>query len=571
MKMITFRKEEEALRSGNMRFRDQIKIMAKPELGFIKAIIINTLAMSLLGLAVPIAIQSIINNIGVRTLIQPIVVMSLMLLFILGFSNVLQVIQTYTIEILRRRLFIRYGFVVMERLERYVTENYRKINSSALINRYFDIVIMQSSMVNFFVEGAAFIIMFVIGFTLLGFYHPYFLLFGLFMVAFLVVDWLIFGLDGIAAGSPEADGKYKAEEWMEQVGHSRHLFLSKGARAFSSSKLTKLMNDWLVVRNDLFTFQFRQHIGLQIFSSLVNVLLVFLGSILVLRGQLSVGQLVAAALVLSNIVANVGRLQSFFTSVYDYSTSLDKIAEFYDHPLEDDTSILLPDNYHIKFDQVKLSPNYHFNFEFSEGTKNYILIKSFSAKNKLMEFCYGLTNPDSGKILLGGKLLDDLDKAGFRDQFLIIDQDHFFHGTVAENLVGFLPEGLRPSLTEIDAALEKVGLDELIRAMPEGINTMILPHGHPLSKSQLLALQVAKAILLKPRIVIVTTDFEHISTEKRMKCLKVLTDKSSSWTLLFFSQKNQKDKFDHYYALSRDKLKTFPTKDELLKELAQDE
>jgi putative ABC transport system ATP-binding protein len=571
MKFTTYRKEEDALRSGIMRFRDQLKIMAKPELGFIKAIIVTTLATSILGLAVPVAIQSIINNIGVRTQIQPIVIFSLMLLFILGFSNMLQIVQTYTIEVLRRRLFIRFGFVVMERLERYITENYRKINHQALINRYFDVVIMQSSMVNFFVEGAAFIIMFFIGFLLLAFYHPYFLIFGLLMFAFLITNWILFGFDGVAAGAPEADGRYNAESWMEQVGHSRHLFMSKGGRNFSSKKLTDLMNSWLIFRNDLFTFQFRHHVGLQIFSSMVNVLLVSLGSYLVLKGQLSIGQLVAAALVLSNIVSNIGRLQTFFNSVFEYSTSLDKIAQFYDHPLEDDHLTSLPEKYDLQFSDVTLAPNYHFNFSFKEGSKNYILIKSFSAKNKLIEIIYGILNPEKGKFKIGGKLLDDLDRAGVRDHIMIIDQENFFGATVLENLIGFLPDDQRPQLTEIDNALEKVGLSDLIKSLPDNLETKILPHGFPFTKSQLISLQVAKAILCQPKIILVRSDFEFISTTKRIACLKELTNPEASWTLLFFSQKNQKNIFDNYYAISRNNLKQFASKDELLKELAQDE
>ena len=571
MNFTTYRKEEDPIRSKTMRFRDQLKILAKPELGFIKAIIITTLATSILGLAVPVAIQSIINNIGVRTQIQPIVIFSMMLLFILGFSNMLQVVQTYTIEILRRRLFIRFGFVVMERLERYVTENYRKINHQALINRYFDVVILQSSMVNFFVEGSAFIIMFLIGFLLLAFYHPYFLIFGFLMLVFLIANWLLFGIDGVAAGSPESDGKYNTEEWMEQVGHSRHLFMSKGGRGFSSKKLTDLMNSWLVVRNDLFTFQFRQHIGLQIFSSLVNVLLVSLGSYLVLQGQLSIGQLVAAALVLSNIVSNIGRLQTFFSSVYDYSTSLDKISQFYDHPLEDDTLTMLPDSYDLNFENVVLSPNYNFNFTFKEGTKNYILIKSFSAKNKVIELIYGILNPEKGKMSIGGKIFDDLDRPGVRDNILVIDQENFFGGTVLENLIGFIPEDKKPHLTEIDQALTAVGMSEMVNALPEGLDTKILPHGYPFTKSQILSLQVAKAILSKPKIILVRSNFEYISTVKRIACLKVLTNPEAKWTLLFFSQKNQKNVFDNYYSLTRNNLRKFSSKEELLKELAQDE
>jgi putative ABC transport system ATP-binding protein len=568
MKMFTYHKDDEQIRSAKTRFRDQLKILARPEFGFIKAIIVNTLAMSILGLAVPVAVQSIINNIGVRTMLQPVIVLTLILVFILGFSSLLQIIQTYTIEILRRRLFIRFGFVVMERLERYQSEHFKKINAQSLINRYFDIVVMQSSMVNFFVEGAAFIIMFLIGFSLLAFYHPYFLAFGLFMLLFLIANWMLFGIDGVNAGSPEADGRYNAELWLEEVGTTRSMFLSSNARRFSSSKLTKLMNQWLVKRTTLFGYQFKQHIGLQIFSALVNILLVFLGSFLVLRGQLSVGQLVAAALVLSNIVAHVGRLQSFFTSIYEYSSSLDKIAEFYDHPLEVDASDIVPPHYSLRLEHVYLEPNYNFNFSLNQGSKNYIFVKSFSAMNKIIELIYGMLQPEKGQVFIGNYLYSDLDRSKVRDEIAIIEQNRFFSGTVLENLTGFLPEGHAINKTEIHFALEQVGMQEMIADLPLGLDTVIMPHGYPFTKSQILSLQVARTILMKPKMVIVTSDFEFISTAKRMKCLDVLTQENAPWTLLFFSQKSQKDVFKDYYSISRNELKKLNDRNELLKELS---
>jgi ABC-type bacteriocin/lantibiotic exporter with double-glycine peptidase domain len=125
---------DDRLKSG-MRFRDQLKIMAKPETGFIKAIVVNTLAVNFLSLGVPLAIQTIINNIGVRTMAQPLVVLCFLLMIILSCSGILQAIQTYTVEILQRRLFVRYGYVIGERLASYNDKDFRSAKSPDLINR----------------------------------------------------------------------------------------------------------------------------------------------------------------------------------------------------------------------------------------------------------------------------------------------------------------------------------------------------------------------------------------------------------------------------------------------------
>lgn len=558
-------KTDDLIRSGE-RFRDQLKLMSLPETGFVKSIVVTTLAVTFLSLGVPLAVQMIINNIGVRTMTQPLVVLCLLLLFILSCSGVLQAIQTHTVEILQRRLFVRYGLIITERLTHYQDKYFRSANSPDLINRYFDIIIMQSSMVTFFVSGFGFIIQFVIGFALLAFYHPYFLGFAGFMAQFLIFNWMLFGPDGVKAGSPEADGKYKVVSWVEELSRVRNIFSSDHGKDFSNAKMTNLFNEWLQVRNNLFNFQFRQHIGLQIFGVVMNVILLGMGGFLVLKKELSAGQLVAAALVVNSIIAGLPNLQNFFFSVYNYSTALDMIARFYDYPLETPKEhAVIPKKLDFEFENVVFEPNYHFNFGFKEGTKNLIFVKSFSSIQLFYESLMGFADNTSGVIKYDNLLLDDLDIGSIRNHIQIIRHDQFFAGTILENLVGL---GDKKFLTtEIQEALKKVGLDENIAKLKLGVETEIRPNGYPLSKSQLLALQVARAILLKPRILLVTPDFEQISTFKRKLIFNELLKKEHDWMLLFFTQRFYKAEFDSYRMFERSKMIDLNGPSDLLKEI----
>lgn len=565
-KMLFHHKLDELVRSGQ-RFRDQLRIMARPESGFIKAIVIITLAMSLLNLGVPLAVQTIINSIGVRTMAQPLVVMCLLLFFILTCSGVLQTIQTYTVEILQRRLFVRYGFVISERITRYQDQKFRAANSPDLINRYFDIIIMQSQMVVFFVNGFGFIIQFIIGFALLAFYHPYFLGFAGFMAQFLVANWLLFGPDGVRAGSPEADGKYDVVSWVEETSRVRNVFTSDKGRDFSYSKMNHLFNRWLEVRNSLFTFQFRQHIGLQIFGVVMNVLLMALGGYLVLRGELSAGQLVAAALVVNSIIASLPNLQNFFFSIYNYSTALDMIARFYDYPLEQvKETATMPAKLDFSLENVTFEPNYRFNFSFRENTKNLILVKSFSSMTHLYEAIMGNSDHTSGSVKYDDTLIQDLDIGQIRNHIQIVAHDQFFAGTLRENLVGLAGESAITE-TEIQDVLLRTGLFENVEALPEKLETKIRPNGFPFTKSQLLAIQVARALLLRPRILFITPDFEQISSYKRKLIYKELLSKKNKWTLLFFTQRYYKGEFDRMVMLERSNLKELRTDNDLLTEI----
>lgn len=564
---LKFHQRTDSLIRSGQRFRDQLKLMSRPEFGFVKVIVINTLAISLLSLGVPLAIQTIINNIGIRTMIQPLVVMSVILFFILSCSGLLQVIQTYTVEILQRRLFVRYGYVIGEKLTAYQNAKFKKANSPDLINRYFDVIIMQSEMVNFFVNGFGFIIQFIIGFALLSFYHPYFIGFATFMAQFLIINWLLFGPDGVRAGSPEADGKYSLVSWIEELSRARNIFTSDNGKSFSNSKLTHLFNKWLGVRNTLFKFQFRQHIGLQIFSVTMNVILLFLGGYLVLKQELSAGQLVASALIVNGIIASLPNLQTFFFSIYNYSTSLDMIARFYDHPLEDEKlGLPVPEKYDFKFENLKFEPNYHFNLSYKEKTKNLIFMKSYSSLELFYESLIGFSDPTSGSIYYDGKLIQDLDLGKIRNNIQIISNDQFFNGTVMENLVGLNPTR-NYTMSEIHEVLNKVGLLENIQKSEKGFETEIRPNGFPFTRSQLLAIQIARALLLKPKILVVTPDFEQISTFKRKLVFQELTNKENEWTLLFFTQRFYKGNFDRYSVFERQALKELSGSTELLQEI----
>lgn len=567
MRKYKFHTKHDLLVKSGMRFRDLMRLMNHHEGGFIKAIIVNALGINLLGLGIPVAVQMIINNIGVRTMAQPLVVMCIILLFILSCMGGLRVIQTYTVETLQRRLFVRFGLVIGEKLNAYQDRYFRSANSPDLINRYFDIVIMQSQMVIFFVNGFGFVIQFIIGFALLGFYHPYFLSFAAFMAQFLIVNWYLFGPDGVKAGSPEADGKYSVVSWIEELSRVRNLFTSDNGRDYSNRKLTNLFNDWLVTRNTLFSFQFRQHVGLQIFAVVMNIILLGLGGYLVLNAQLSAGQLVAAALVVNGIIASLPSLQDFFFSVYNYSTALDMVARFYDYPLEETKqSAKLPEVFDFQVENMTFTPNYLFNFGFKEGTKNLILVKSFSSMNHLYDTLIGSSDHSSGHLRYGHDLLEDLDLGGIRNYIQKISREQFFAGTIKENLVGLA--GTREfTLTELYDALERVGLKENIESLPQGLETIIRPNAYPLTTSQNLALQMARAILLKPRLLFVTPDFEQISTYKRKLVYQELLNKENKWTLLFFTQRNYVGDFDRYCVFTRSSMADLASKQEFLKEI----
>jgi ABC-type multidrug transport system fused ATPase/permease subunit len=163
-------------------------------------------------------------------------------------------------------------------------------------------------------------------------------------------------------------------------------------------------------------------------------------------------------------------------------------------------------------------------------------------------------------------MIEDLDIHQIRNHIQIIAHDQFFAGTIRENLTG-LAIYREFTHTELREALQRVGMLENIEKLPEGLDTQIRPNGYPFTRSQLLALQMAKAILNQPRILFVTPDFESISTYKRRIIFNELLDKKNPWTLLFFTQRLHRGPFDRYVMLERSNMKELGDESALLKEI----
>ena len=182
--------------------------------------------------------------------------------------------------------------------------------------------------------------------------------------------------------------------------------------------------------------------------------------------------------------------------------------------------------------------------------------------DSLMGFC----ESTGGQIRYDNHLLEDLDIGHIRNHIQLIAYDQFFAGTVLENLTG-LGASRNYTATEIQDVLMRVGLYENIEALPKKLLTEIKPNGFPFSKSQLLAIQIARALIMQPKILLITPDYEQISTYKRKLIFNELLNKKNQWTLLFFTQRYYGPDFDRYCVFERSKMKNLPGSAEVLKEI----
>ena len=125
---------------------------------------------------------------------------------------------------------------------------------------------------------------------------------------------------------------------------------------------------------------------------------------------------------------------------------------------------------------------------------------SGAGKTTLIDVLIGLTEPQSGTLSVGGMVLDAGGRAGWREGVAYVPQEGFlFHDSVRRNLAW----GNRvPDEAAMWEALEFVGADALVRRMPEGIDTIVGERGALLSGGERQRLALARAILRRPRLLV---------------------------------------------------------------------
>lgn len=171
------------------------------------------------------------------------------------------------------------------------------------------------------------------------------------------------------------------------------------------------------------------------------------------------------------------------------------------------------------------------------GEKIALVGISGSGKTTIAHLATGLYVPERGSILLGGQDIRNLDRRNLRSLISLVPQDPvLFDGTLRENLLYGDPTA-KPN--DIEWVLSVVQLERLVRDLPRGLNEPLGPMGRALSGGEKKRVAVGRALLMRPRILIldeVTNGLDEITANRMVKGLgQFLRDTS----LIFISHKRE--------------------------------
>ncbi|WP_133407099.1 type I secretion system permease/ATPase [Parashewanella tropica] len=251
--------------------------------------------------------------------------------------------------------------------------------------------------------------------------------------------------------------------------------------------------------------------AVQLVSKIVTVVLLWQGAQLVIKGELSVGQLIAFNMLSGQVAAPILRLAQLWQNFQQFRISLDRLGDVLNVPQEPQQNLdrpnLPPVQGEIKFSDIvfrytPLGPEIlrGVNLTIPAGQIIGIVGRSGSGKSTLTKLIQRLYIPEAGKVLVDGNDLALLDPAWLRRQVGVVLQENvLFNRSVKDNIALSDPS---LSMDQIINAAKLAGAHEFILGLSHGYDTEIGERGAGLSGGQRQRIAIARALITNPRILI---------------------------------------------------------------------
>ena len=505
-------------------------------------VVIYSIAIGLLSLVVPIATQTLVNTIAFGTLFQPLLVLSLLVFLGLFCAAILKVLRSHVVEVMQRRVFVRVSADTMERILRVRIQAYDDDHGPELVNRFFEVVTLQKSGATLLVEGLEVLMTTLIGMVLLAVYHPVLLIFAVLISVSVLVTLFPLGIGAVRTAIQESKAKYALAAWLQELARHPSTFKSLPGASFAIERSNRLVGDYVRYRRVHWRVLLRQIIGSQMMQAIGTAGVLGAGGWLVMERQLTLGQLVAAELVVAASLASFSKFGKQLETYYDLLAAVDKLGYLTDLPTEasGDENVPAGGSASIELRQISFS-HYsghpllqNINLHIPAGSRLGITGESSSGKSTLVDLIYAFREPSSGTLLFEQNDYRNLKLYDLRGQIALVRGIEIFHGTVEENIL--------LGITDLDSAelrkiLTLVDLLESIESLSSGLQTVLTTGGQPLSPGQSYRLMLARALALRPRVLILDEILDRLEDGPGLySLLEALIAPANPWTLVVVSQ-----------------------------------
>ena len=502
-----------------------------------------SIAIGLFSLIVPLTVQELVNTFAFA--LQPITIVTLAAVMVAGllFVGAFRALQYYAVEVLERRIFARVAIAMAQQLPHLRYQGFKP----RFANYFVETILMQRAVSVLLVDLINVIVGGAVGMTILVFYHPYFLLFNAILLVGFNVVFFLMSHGGLKADMDMSHAKYDTLHWFQEIAYNLLHFKSTDSQTLLIKKTDQLLDTYVGVRRTRFGILIRQYLGSLGWQAIVHSGLIATAGWLLGIGQLTLGQFVAAEVVVSGILSSFDGVVKRMGHIYYFLTALTELSFLFSLPKDQDAatlSIPLPDptvhGIRVTCKELTFAPAdgppvfEHFNLEVTPGEKIGIYADTTMAKTALARVLGGLESPTAGVIRYNGVDLRhlNLDSVNRFRGFILDSQLSLFEGTLEENIVlgrDYIP------YSDVRWALRFTELEEEVDALPHGLKTHVRSAGKIFAPTHIVRILVARAILGRPQLLIFEGILHNMHPAMRETILRRLCSKEEPWSVIFVS------------------------------------